>query len=159
MSHLNQLSRIERSSKLLVCTSLVGCMKETLWIQKFRAVLEEVWSLEGLYKMFRISIGEDSMGCMSDGKNPTVSNISKLVDLIYRLLIDYITKEVDIHYVKTNKMNTDVLTNTFRESWVQRNGAVIPNCLSQVKKRFGGGSMLDSCDVHAAKLSRDGSEC
>lgn len=52
--------------------------------------------------MFEILIGEDNIACIKDSETPTVSDISKEIDVKYQFLDDYVTKgEVGLHFVDT----------------------------------------------------------
>lgn len=91
-------------------------MKEALRIKIFRGILDNLLFSKGLNEMFRISIGEDYMGCPSDVRIRKVSDLSKHVDLKYRFLIDPITKgEVDTQYVQTIQTIADLLSKNVKK--------------------------------------------
>ena len=83
---------VAQSSKEAEFVALSYCIREVLWLMKFKLPLQRIVGLDSVKELFDICIREDNQACILDAKNHVLSDLSKPIDLKYQLLVDHIRK-------------------------------------------------------------------
>lgn len=106
-----QQSIVAQSTKEAEFIALSFCVRDVLWLLKFKHDVSKVLEVDAVNKMFDVTVGEDNQGCISDVHNANMTDLNKHVDLKYQLLADHIRRgDMQLEYVPSAKMVADIFT-------------------------------------------------
>lgn len=76
-----QQAIIAQSTKEAELIALFFCVRDVLWLFKFKYYLSKVLEVDAVKKMFNVTVGEDNQGCISDAHNANPTDLNEHVDL------------------------------------------------------------------------------
>lgn len=106
-----QQSIVAQSSKESEFVALSFCVRDVLWLHKFKKDFDRFMDPKAVATLFDVIIGEDNQACLAEVRNGGLSELSKHVDLKYQMVIDHVQKgEVRVEFVPSQVMVADVMT-------------------------------------------------
>lgn len=91
--------------------ALSFAVKDLLWMRKFGLMLQKATDESIVRELLDVSISRDNRACITDTRNPVLSEMSKYVDLKYRFIIDKSSNgHVKLHYEPLERMVADLFT-------------------------------------------------
>lgn len=106
-----QQSVVAQSSKASEFVALSFCVRDVLWLRKFKREFARILNLATVDRIFDVPIGEDNQACLADVRNEGLWDLLKHVDLKYQLIVDYVRKgELWVENVSSEEMAADILT-------------------------------------------------